>query len=64
MGVLANDIDAEDSLTAVQLSGSAHGTLTLNSDGSFSYAPASGLSGTDLFTYEAFDGTNSSALRQ
>ena len=57
-GVLANDTDADgDTLTAVLASGSAHGALTLNADGSFSYTPATGYSGTDRFTYRAFDGT-------
>src|SRR5207248_1125820 len=40
-GVLANDSDADgDPLTAVLVSGPSHGTLTLASDGSFSYMPA------------------------
>ena len=39
-GVLANDSDAEgSSLSAVLVSGVSHGTLTLNSDGSFQYTP-------------------------
>ncbi len=58
-GVLANDVDAEgDPLTAAVLAGPANGTLTLNADGSFSYVPNAGFSGSDSFTYEATDGTN------
>jgi hypothetical protein len=56
MGVLANDTDAEgDPLTAVLASGAAHGQVTLNSDGSFSYTPAAGYRGPDSFTYTAQD---------
>jgi len=43
------------SLTAQLISGTAHGTLTLGHDGSFSYAPNSGFVGTDSFTYKAVD---------
>src|SRR5439155_1032862 len=40
-GVLSNDVDVDgDSLSAVSVSQPAHGTLTLKSDGSFSYTPA------------------------
>jgi uncharacterized repeat protein (TIGR01451 family) len=57
-GVLANDSDVDgDSLSAVLVSGPAHGTLTLNADGSFSYRPAPGYFGSDSFTYKANDGT-------
>ncbi len=57
-GVLANDTDPEgNTLTAVKVSGPANGTLTLNSDGSFTYTPSSGFSGSDTFTYKAYDGT-------
>ena len=57
-GVLANDTDPDgDSLTALDLTNPAHGTLVLNADGSFIYTPAAGFSGTDSFTYEASDGT-------
>ena len=57
-GVLANDTDADSPvLTAVEVSGPAHGSLTLNPDGSFTYAPVSGYVGTDTFTYKANDGS-------
>jgi VCBS repeat-containing protein len=56
-GVLANDTDADgDPLTAILVSGPAHGTLALNADGSFNYTPAAGYSGADSFTYKANDG--------
>lgn len=56
-GVLGNDSDAEnDPLTAVLVRGPAHGTLTLNADGSFRYQPATNYSGNDSFTYKANDG--------
>src|SRR5207248_2345907 len=47
-GVLINDSDVDgDSLSAVLVSQPTHGTLTLNSDGSFSYTPAANYHGTD-----------------
>ncbi len=62
-GVLANDSDAEKNPLTVRLAGNAaHGTLTLNPDGSFSYTPTSGFTGTDEFTYAASDGTSESAV--
>ena len=39
------------------VTGPAHGTLTLNADGSFTYTPTAGYTGTDSFTYKANDGT-------
>lgn len=57
-GVLANDTDAnKDVLSGALVSGPAFGQLVLNSDGSFSYTPQAGFSGTDSFTYRAKDGT-------
>lgn len=57
-GVLANDTDVDaDALSAVLVSGPAHGTLTLHPDGSFIYTPAADYAGTDSFTYRATDGT-------
>ncbi|MDV4343621.1 tandem-95 repeat protein [Methanoculleus sp. YWC-01] len=56
-GVLANDDDPDgDDLTAVLESSVSHGSLTLNTDGSFTYTPNAGWSGIDTFTYKAFDG--------
>lgn len=56
-GVLGNDGDADgDALNAVLASGPASGSLALNGDGSFSYTPDAGFSGTDSFAYRAFDG--------
>ncbi len=60
-GVLADDSDADgDALTALVGSGPAHGTLTLNGNGSFAYTPAANFNGTDSFTYRASDGTANS----
>ncbi|MHB9005112.1 MAG: tandem-95 repeat protein, partial [Coriobacteriia bacterium] len=56
-GVLDNDSDAEDNnLSAVLVSDISHGTLTLNSDGSFTYVPTPNYNGSDSFTYKANDG--------
>ncbi|MEZ4643708.1 MAG: Ig-like domain-containing protein [Chloroflexota bacterium] len=56
-GVLGNDSDPEnDVLTADFVTLPAHGTLALQADGGFSYAPDAGYSGEDSFTYRAYDG--------
>jgi VCBS repeat-containing protein len=56
-GVLSNDTDADgDTLTASKVSNPSHGSVTLNSNGSFAYIPDSGYTGTDSFTYRANDG--------
>ena len=55
-GVLSNDRDIENTpLTAVKISEPQHGALTLNPDGSFTYAPEPGYIGVDSFTYAAVD---------
>jgi len=60
-GVLSNDFDPEsDPFTAVLVSGPVHGTLTLNADGSFAYAPNPNYFGFDLFHYKATDGQSDS----
>jgi len=43
-------------LTAVKVSDPSHGSVTLNSNGFFSYTPNAGFTGTDSFTYKANDG--------
>ncbi|MCP4168260.1 MAG: hypothetical protein GY759_20535, partial [Chloroflexi bacterium] len=62
-GALDNDTDpGDDILTAEQLSGPNHGTLTttLQPDGSFIYEPAPNWHGSDSFTYQTFDGIDTS----
>lgn len=57
-GVLANDSDVDgDTLRAFLDSGTSNGTVTLWKGGAFSYVPNPGFSGSDSFTYHAFDGT-------
>ena len=61
-GVLGNDADPDrDALTAVLAGGAADGTVDLRANGSFTYTPNAGFSGTDSFTYRASDGEASSA---
>ncbi|MEZ5484068.1 MAG: Ig-like domain-containing protein [Lysobacteraceae bacterium] len=58
IGVLTNDSDANgDELTAVLDDDVQHGSLTLNADGSFDYAPDANHCGSDGFSYHANDGT-------
>jgi adhesin/invasin len=52
-GVLGNDSDVDgDPLSAAVQSGPSHGSLTLNSNGSFAYTPDPAYFGQDLFTYQ------------
>ncbi len=56
-GVLGNDANPQaGAMTAVPASGPAHGTLTLNANGSFTYIPQAGYQGPDSFTYRASNG--------
>jgi len=56
-GVLGNDTDPDaNTLTAVLVTTTAHGTLTLNANGSFTYTPAANYFGSDTFAYQASDG--------
>ena len=60
-GVLTNDTDADgNTLTATLVSSPTHGIVVLNADGSFTYTPDAGYHGTDVFTYQANDGTTNS----
>ena len=61
-GVLANDLDMEgDPLTAALYSSATHGTVTLNSNGGFTYVPTLGYAGSDSFQYRAYDGSSYSS---
>jgi hypothetical protein len=60
-GVLANDTqDVDSALTSRRMlsvtSGPVHGSLTANTDGSFSYTPNATFAGLDTFTYIADNG--------
>ncbi|HRK23386.1 MAG TPA: Ig-like domain-containing protein [Beijerinckiaceae bacterium] len=55
--VCANDSDPNgDILTHTVATGPSNGTVTLNSNGTFTYTPNTGYTGTDTFTYTSSDG--------
>ena len=57
-GVLANDgNDGGGAMTAQLGTPPAHGSVSLSSDGAFTYTPAIGFSGLDAFTYRVVDGS-------
>ena len=57
IGVLANDVDAEnDALTASLVSQPSHGTVELEENGAFAYHPDGDYFGDDHFTYQVSDG--------
>jgi hypothetical protein len=51
-GVLGNDLNLLGSTTAVLLQGVSHGTLSLRSDGGYTYSPSAGYVGSDTFRYK------------
>ena len=62
-GVLSNDSDPDAGTTLTAQNASTPiqgGTVSLSSDGSFTYTPPPGFTGSDSFTYTASDGTPSS----
>ena len=50
-GVLANDEGIGATSTAELATGSSHGSVVMNGDGSFTYTPVADYHGTDSFTY-------------
>lgn len=59
--VLANDTDPEaDALSAMLVTGPAHGTIALSGNGTFTYTPEANFNGTDTFRYKANDGGSDS----
>jgi hypothetical protein len=61
-GVLANDTDADgDTLTASLTANAVNGAVALEPTGAFTYTPDPGFFGSDSFSYEASDGSTSSA---
>jgi len=62
-GVLTNDTDVESNvLSAVFVSNPAHGTLSLSTNGGFTYTPTNTYAGLDSFTYRASDGLSNSSV--
>ncbi len=63
-GVLTNDTAGSGGggLTAMLVSGPANGSLTLNSDGSFTYMPTGNFAGADGFSYQAVSGSLTSSV--
>ena len=61
-GVLGNDVDVSGyTVTAHVTSGPAHGTLNASVNGGYTYRPADNWSGTDSFSYVAYNGAGYSA---
>ena len=63
-GLLANDsdIDADSlSVSSEVMLNPSHGSLTLNSDGTFTYSPSQDFNGIDEFVYEISDGQGGTA---
>jgi hypothetical protein len=57
LGVLGNDTGVYGTnLVAMVVNGPTNGTLNLNSNGGFSYSPATNFAGADSFVYQANDG--------
>jgi CshA-type fibril repeat protein len=55
--LLANDSDPDnDTLTVIDNSDPSNGSVTDNGDGTFTYTPDGGFTGTDTFTYTVSDG--------
>src|SRR3954464_14480561 len=60
-GLLVNDTDtSEGSLSVQTVAQPSHGTVAVNSEGSFTYTPDADFNGTDTFTYTATDGSEES----
>ena len=56
-GILTNDVDANgDGFFASLVSGPNYGSLTLNTNGGFTYTPSTNFTGLDQFIYTANDG--------
>ena len=61
-GVLTNDSGGSGPLSAILAGGPSGGTLSLSSNGAFTYTPTNNFSGVDSFNYQATDGTTTSSV--
>jgi len=63
-GLLSNDSDPDrDSLQVTLKTPPTHGTIILNADGAFLFAPTTGFIGQDTFDYSVSDGTLTATAR-
>jgi VCBS repeat-containing protein len=53
---LANDLNVQPGFAPVVVAAPTHGQVSVNADGTFSYAPAANWYGEDSFTYKLSDG--------
>ena len=58
--VVVNDVGIDNDVTVQLVTSPANGTLTLNSDGTFTYLANDGFSGEDSFRYTLVDGSSTS----
>jgi len=61
VGVLGNDSDADGDALTITGASAAHGTVTVNANGTLTYAPAGNYNGTDTITYTISDGHGGTA---
>ena len=62
-GVLGNDLfGIATNLTAILVGGPTNGSLKLDTNGGFAYAPLPGYAGMDSFTYQAVDPVGNASL--
>ena len=57
-GIMNNDFDPNrySTIKAIKITDTKHGSVKLNQDGSFTYTPNNGYTGSDSFTYNITDG--------
>ncbi|GGG05046.1 hypothetical protein GCM10010924_37040 [Rhizobium wenxiniae] len=54
---VATDVDGDTLTYSAGSTGPSHGVVTINANGTYTYAPAANFNGTDTFTYRVSDGT-------
>ncbi|MBW4487729.1 MAG: tandem-95 repeat protein [Trichocoleus desertorum ATA4-8-CV12] len=59
--LLANDTDVDGVLTIASVTQPSRGSLTTNSDGTYTYNPSANFNGNDSFTYIVSDGAGGTA---
>ncbi len=60
-GLSGSDADGDSLTYAAGSKAAAHGTVTINTNGTFTYSPTTGYSGSDSFSFHVNDGTVNSA---